>query len=387
MKTESEDIISKINSNVFFKEFTFDENDFYPVDGKKELADNILWLDNLLFLIQIKERNPKEVKTRETENNWFQNTVLKKAKRQIKTSLDFFSRYNEIIVKNRKKKSFDVSKIKTESAKKIIIYVPNSNLLDEVNNNLKFYESKDVGNIHLFSSKNYFIICKFLITPTEVNDYLNFRERFYAVHRSAKNTYSEQYLLAHFLNTEDESVIREEYLESLSLLESDIEDYDMYGVIDSFQDRIRVEEQKESTGYYQIIGEIAKLKRYELLEFKSRFFTIIDDARNNDFSLPYRFTSLRTGCGFVFIPLSEDKAEYWENALLNFTEMYKYKRKLTKCVGIVSFKKGDYYDFNWCFLDFEWEYKEELEKAVKSESEFYGEFGEVKELKRYKFKK
>jgi len=87
MTKQSENIVTKISSNVFYKEFTFDKNDFYPQDGKKELADNVLWLDNLLFVIQVKERNPKEIKSEEDENKWFNNTVLKTAKNQIKKSV------------------------------------------------------------------------------------------------------------------------------------------------------------------------------------------------------------------------------------------------------------------------------------------------------------
>lgn len=59
MPTDSENLVAGISSNVFYKEFTFDKNDFYPEDGKKELADTVLWLDDLLFIIQVKERKPQ----------------------------------------------------------------------------------------------------------------------------------------------------------------------------------------------------------------------------------------------------------------------------------------------------------------------------------------
>ena len=53
--TNSESIISQINSNVFFKEFTFSKNDFKELNTnqKLEFADNVVWLDTLFFIYQI----------------------------------------------------------------------------------------------------------------------------------------------------------------------------------------------------------------------------------------------------------------------------------------------------------------------------------------------
>ncbi|MGV3588053.1 MAG: hypothetical protein ACO1OF_13690 [Adhaeribacter sp.] len=385
MKTESEDLISAINSKIFFREFTFDKNDFYPKDGKKELADNVLWLDDLLILIQIKERNKHEIKTRREENNWFKNTVLKKAKNQIKDSLDFFNRYKIIPIKNRREKILDISNIDPKGAKKIIIYKPNSDLLDNNNRYLKFYNSNDVGIIHLFESEDYFWICKFLITPTELGEYLDFRERLYLKHRDIVNIYPEQYILGHFLNTSDETFINEQYIYSISNLMHDVDEYDLINIIDSFGDKIRVPEQQESTQYYMILKEIVKLKRYELKEFKTRFVQMIEDVKHDNFSLPYRFAVSRTKCGFVFIPLLKEKSEFWKNALLNSTEIFKYKHRLKRCVGVIAFKNGEYFDLNWTFFEYKWEYDKDFDDEVKRESEFYGG-GELKKVERYKLK-
>src|SRR5690625_3116747 len=95
MTTESENIVAKISSNLFYKEFTFDKNDFYPEDGKKELADTVLWLGDLLFIIQVKERNPNEIKSEAEENAWFDNKVLKKAKEQIANSIEYLNKRSE----------------------------------------------------------------------------------------------------------------------------------------------------------------------------------------------------------------------------------------------------------------------------------------------------
>ncbi|MGQ4004314.1 hypothetical protein QIW57_06095 [Francisellaceae bacterium CB52] len=146
-----------------------------------------------------------------------------------------------------------------------------------------------------------------------------------------------------------------------------------------------VEEQKEAMDYHTILKEIVSLKRYELLEFKKRFKQMFEDIKYKRFSMPYRFASNRLNCGFVFISLLDDKVEYWQNILQNSMEKFKYKHKLNKCIGVIAYKVEGCFDINWGFMQGDCAYNEELEKAFKSDEEFYGE-GEIKQLERYNLK-
>lgn len=386
MTTKSENIVAKISSNVFYKEFTFDKNNFYPEDGNKELADTVLWLGELLFIIQVKERNPNEIKTQKEENDWFDNIILKKAKKQITNSIEYINKYSEIKIKNMRSHSIDISKANKNGINKIIIYMLNNSPVSDEKKSIKFYESKQSGNIHIFSINDYLLICKYLITPTELDEYLKFRERFYLKHKEKITLYPEQYILGHFLNTEDESIIQEQYIESFSKLEDNFIDFDISWLLNIFQEKLQTKEQKESENYYPILTEIASLKRNELFEFKNRLKKIIEDVKTQNFSFPYRFNSPRTNCGFVFIPLLDDKIEYWENVLINCTSIYKYKRKLNKCIGVLAYKMEDFFDINWAFINENYSYNKKLEEAVKKEADFYGE-GEIKKVERYKLKK
>lgn len=270
MKTKSENIVTRVNSNIFYKEFTFDKNNFVSDDGDtKELADNILWLDDLLFIIQIKERNPGDVKSKEDENNWFKNKVLNRAKSQISKSLKLFQENDKINIKNIRGHLLDISKVNIGRVKKIIIYMPNSSLISEENKSIKFYKSTQSGSINIFNIDDYSNICKTLITPTELNEYLEFRERFCLKH--GDNSYSEEYVLAHFLNTDDESDINRNYTEIFNNLAEDFEDFDVSSIIIPFPDKIFPRENSSPVDYHLILKEIAKLKRYELLEFKKRY--------------------------------------------------------------------------------------------------------------------
>ncbi|MBE7629583.1 hypothetical protein [Tenacibaculum piscium] len=166
--TESENLVTSINVNVFFKEFTFYKNEFYSENGKKELelADNVLWLDDLLFIFQTKERNHEN--SIKGVDSWFKNKILNQAKRQITNSIKYFNKYENILVKNCRNQLIDVSGANLDNVKKIIIYKVDEQL-NEKNKNTKFYESSLSGNIHLFNIEDYYHICKYLVTPYEVD--------------------------------------------------------------------------------------------------------------------------------------------------------------------------------------------------------------------------
>ena len=49
-----EEKISSLNQNIFLKEFTYSKNKFSPTPSSEfELADNIIWLRDLLIVFQL----------------------------------------------------------------------------------------------------------------------------------------------------------------------------------------------------------------------------------------------------------------------------------------------------------------------------------------------
>ena len=131
--------------------------------------------------------------------NWFKSKVLKKAVKQIKDTLNYLDVHQSITIENEKGYILNVSDArKCENINKIIIYDPNDDFPEKLKL-CKFYESSEVGNIHLFHMEDYFHICKYLITPSEVSEFLDFREDFYEFYKDGVNRVHEQYLLGHFL--------------------------------------------------------------------------------------------------------------------------------------------------------------------------------------------
>lgn len=366
-KTNTEKIVTEINSNVFFKEFTFSENDFREniTNQKLEFADNVIWIDEILFVFQIKDReniNQDDVK-------WFNNKILKKAVSQIKDTLKYISDYPEVIIENEKGHKLDIIKASNcQNIKKIIVYTPNPDFPENLRN-LKFYNSQKIGLVHLFHSEDYYWICKYLLTPSEIEEYLDFRENLYLANVNNSLLLPEQYFLSHFMETLDVSHLNPKYIENLNKIPNENEEFDLKLFLNSITGNFTGLSYNEE--YYPIIKEIAKLNRTELIEFKKRFKKAMEKCDAKIFIKPYRFFSQRTDCCFVFIPLNFDNRKSWENILKNLVVLNKYDLKAKKSIGFICFKSElnlkDYQTY-WFYFEKDWEFSQEINDYISKES-------------------
>ncbi|UII26879.1 hypothetical protein LVD15_00130 [Fulvivirga maritima] len=80
-----------------------------------ELADNFVWLDDFLFIFQIKGRNEKATGSVE---KWYKKKVRNVAVGQIKNSLEYLNSFKQIKVQNEKGHEFDVSEARNISPTK-----------------------------------------------------------------------------------------------------------------------------------------------------------------------------------------------------------------------------------------------------------------------------
>lgn len=363
--TESELYIAKLNSNVFFKEFTYSSTKF-KIDEKGqelELADNVVWLDDLLQITQIKERNKSGDSN---DENWFKSKVLRKAVKQIKDTISYFEIYKNISIPNERGHVFNLSEAGKLEPIKIVIYLPGDSFPDSLRFK-KFYESKDVGLIHLFHIEDYLWICKYLITPYEIKDFLQFREAMFKFNGTNLNNLPEQYVLGHYIESYENFNINPKYIENISKLVDDFESFNIFPIIENFK-RLILKTTGE-THYYFILKELAKLDRSGLRGFRERFDLALKTAKNQESDTPYRMTSLNSQCGFVFIPIKIERKSKCKNALQNYTLIHKYEQKLDKAVGMICYFNPEekYHDIFWTYIKYEWEYDEELEKIIKGD--------------------
>lgn len=360
----SERIITQINWNVFFKEFTFDKNDFIVADNNKvELADNVLCIDDLLIIIQIKERDNK-IGSAPIEK-WFENKVLKKAKNQIKNTLRFLDTQRAIAISNGYDQQFEIIRSNIRRIHNIIIYHSTIEPPETVYK-YKFYLSKDRIFIHIFTSEDYSNLCRYLVTPSELNDYLLFRQHLLLENPDA-GLLPEQYFLAHFFQKPEDPTIVADYITTLpDICEAIEKDYSFYlgGLIKMLHDTLK---EKGTLDYIHIVKEFAKLNRFELKAFKERLLQIIQTEVSDIPMTMKRCASLRTDCGFVIMKLNPSNETRHFEALKRFTLIFKYKWKLSKCIGLIVKRENEYLDLDWCYMEGAWKYDDMLQRLIEQE--------------------
>ena len=193
--TFSEEFITRINQNVFYREFTFDRTEIITEQNNRvELADNILWIDDMLIVFQIKERNELNSKGQSNIENWFSNKVLKKAKDQIKNTNTWIRSCSTVELRNSNGQVLTMHPEDIGKIINIIIYHVDTPLPDSFVPEIK-HRTQDGLFIHILSSEDYYQICRYLITPSELYDFLKFREDLLSDYPHIKNT--KKYILEH----------------------------------------------------------------------------------------------------------------------------------------------------------------------------------------------
>ena len=364
-----EEDIAKLNEHFFFQEFTFSKNQFSPKPGEEvELADSLIWLDDIAVVFQLKERNLSDNPTADGERKWFDKKVVGVATKQIRDTLKYLNTSHQIKLENHRGHQYCLNPSNIGTIHKVVCYATAFELPDECSRR-KYHKSSTADVIHLFSAGDYLGIVQTLLTPSELSEYLRFREELFNKWGRECESVPEQALVGHYLCGDIDSAPSMRFVSALESLSTRADEWDMSGIIKNFPDRITTDNQP--TDYYLIVAEIAKLKRNELRHFKMRFQLAMEKCRNDEFVLPYRIASPTTGCAFLFIPLESEFIEQRQQGLTNLTVACKYDLKTDKCVG-VSFapEDGGWYAVEWCYLEFPWEEDLEIDRRLEKSNPF-----------------
>ncbi len=375
--------IASLNEHFFFEEFTYSTNTFRPGPSTElELADSIIWLDDMLVVFQLKEREKISKTLPNREARWFERKVIGRGTKQIRDSVKYLGAHRNIVLRNHRGHRFELKSDAIAGMHKVICYLGNSHL-PEVCRRTKFHLSRTAGTIHVIAAQDYLGVVRTVLTPFELSEYLAFRQELIEKWGDAVSPVPEPALVGQYLEGDANRKPDRAFMDVLTALDDRADEWDMSGIIKQFAERVTTE--GHATEYYPVLKELAKLKRNELREFKARFRLSMEKCRSGEFALPYRMASPRTDCGFVFIPLTEDVVEVRKQGLMNLTLACKYDLKVPKCVG-VSFcpEEGGWFSVEWCYMEHPWRYDEELEKALKGNNPFR----EVKtaKLRRYEFR-
>ncbi len=236
--TNLESNVSSLHENYFFKEFTYSNNTFYDTRGQEvELADNVIYLDGLTIIFQLKERSSKDFTNQEAEQKWFERKVLGKGIKQVKDTLVYLNQNTQIPLKNQQGDDFILSESSVTQIHKIIVYSASENLLDEYKYK-KFHISKTAGVIHIFSIDVYREIIGILMTPAEVSEYFLFRETLIRKWGGLINSLPEGALIGQYFSEEHDKQPNRDFIKYIFAIDHKVEDWDVTGIIHSFKKRL-----------------------------------------------------------------------------------------------------------------------------------------------------
>lgn len=363
-----EQYTSELNSNIFFREFSFARNKFFP-EPKRELefADHVVWLDDILLVFQCKERNISRDTNSDDEEKWFNDNVVRDATKQIRDTLTYLKKYKEIKLTNDRNHIFNIATARLKSIDKIVLYLAHETLPINCRNK-KHHNSRSVGFIHIFDIEDYKGICDTLVTPMEIHNFLSYREKLITQWEKETACLPEYAILGHFLYGDlsiEPSIESKKYLIALK---DNRAEWDFTNIGRIFADRKVIT--NDPHNYYEIVTELAKLNRSVLKIFKERFELVKEKAMKNELVLPYRMTT-PDRVGFVFVPITQAMINKRTQGLSNFTLAHKYDQKLSKCIGLsISPDSNEYFYVEWCYIEFPWVCDEEMEKKLKENFPF-----------------
>jgi len=367
-----ENYVADLNSLAFWQEFTFAQNKFSPRPGKEfELADNLVWLGNYACVLQLKQR-AEETDNPITEQSWFLKKVLGKATSQVRDTLRFLEEHEQIRIINKRGHAFDVRCAELEEITKIVVFL-GGRALPEVCWKTNHYVNRTAGFIHILAAHDYFGILEKLRVPEDIRRYFAYREEVTPRLRKARISVDEADILGAFIG--EENLPSSKSHKILRRLVQDLEDFDISGLIGNLHDHIQRTGQPYE--YYSIMLEFARVPRSGWREVMVRFKKSLEAVRTKQFTRPFRLTFPATDCTFMIAPLDPEiiatGPEGEKKRLLglrNLTHAAIYDAKVSKGVGILISKDGDYVQIDWSLLNMPWKPDREMDRRIAANNPF-----------------
>ncbi|MGO9430117.1 hypothetical protein [Rhodoblastus sp.] len=360
-------IAKELHSLLFLEEFVFSRTKFSPPSGSElELADAVVMLGDALLIFQIKERSPNHAGDTQAESRWFKKEVLGKATKQVRDTLRYLQTYSEIRVPNERGRVFNLAGTAFAEILKVVVYQPTPNLPDDCRS-VRHYVSKTAGFIHIVDAHDYLELSRTLRVPEEVVRFFKYREMLLTNFTECAGL-PESVIAGHFIGGDPNELPTVASARHLHRLVQDEEEWNLAPFLRGLHDHLSVPGIGDD--YYDILIEFAKLPRSAWRKVKERILLCVEKAKKDEFARPYRITFPRTDCGFVFIPVLSELVmrSDWPTIRLRgiqqLTQAHKYDQHLSKCIGILVAKDGDYFDILWCLVAHPWTEDSEFQKAL-----------------------
>jgi hypothetical protein len=365
-------IASVLNSLLFFEEFVFAKNKFIP-NGQSEVefADAVVALDDVLIIMQIKER--VGAGDADAERKWFEKKVIGSATKQVRDTLQYFGSYDDISIANERGRKFNLAAKGYSEVLKIVVYRGSANLPDDCKLR-KFHRSETVGFIHVIEAEDYLEMARVLRVPEDMIRYLRYRELMITKFPDQCRALPEASMLGGYVGDGDDSPPRFNSYENLHRMVLDEETWDISECLRTLRDN--TSHPAYENDYYEILQEFIRLPRSAWRDFKVRLQKCIEKVQADEFAQPYRMACPARDIGFMFLPITSDflrgdkDEEAKINGLITFTQLHKFDQRLRKCIGILVSKKGEFFDVQWCKIVEDWVDDAELRARLDADSPF-----------------
>ena len=345
-----EDITLHLNANVFTRTFSFSSAQL-PVlaSPPPPLADHVVLVDGVGLVMDLCERKGRaRLKSAEIER-WFANEVLRKGIDRIRHTRDLLRSYDGISLVNSRGHRVSVAPTGLDDVSSLILhrspraggYVPP-----------RFRKSRKTGFVHIMRDSEYFGIGEHLVTPSELVDYLKFRQEILSRTFPVPPDVSEAALLGQYLFEELDAPADARYETAGRAFRGNPNDWAFSYVLQNLSTQIarRDDESVEAT-YQRILAELARLQRAELRELKTHLRLSLEAVRADRFELPYRVTCSATQCCFLVLPGSAEFRLRAREALESLALASKYELGLQKQVSVAMWRSGEIIDIDWLYTE------------------------------------
>jgi len=343
-----EQFVARLNSNVFFGEFAFPSAHLkIPGRGEVELADHLVLLDDIGLIFQLKERDESAPSTAEALANWFKAKVRRKAVQQVGDTRRMLIEHAGAAIPNDRGEPVLLPLTPPSHVACVVVYAAPAHPSFQPP---RFHVSKTAGFVHFIHADDYLGVCQALATPTEVLDYLTFREQAVPSIALAPAAVPEAALVGQFMGGDLSAVPNARFAGVIDALLDDRDDWDLSFLTAQLGSKIIfIEGSHADNSHHRILAELAKLSRSELGEIKARLRLTLEAVERDELRLPYRFTSPRTGCGFLLFPVTTALRSTYRIALNNYSIASKHEQALTKHISAAVMKHGSSIDIVWAF--------------------------------------
>lgn len=295
--TNSEKLLSSFSENYFYKELVYSQLKFVPDGGTEiELADLIINLEDVILAIQLKERNEEDrTQDKNIEEKWLKKKC-KKAKEQIKDTISYIKTEKVSFVNARGKRTMINS-----DAEIVPLVVFENKSICKYEHLLRSHRN-DGLTVNCMSLDDFKYMCRQLLSPLEIIEYIKWRKEFYNKSGSINLLVTETHKGFLLSKPQKNEMLVQQYLYEQygeAVLSEDKLYYELFRqYVSVLYEHMKVE--SELNGCYEVVKLLAHLYRDEIKCFVERVEKVLLIAKSKRFEIVGTLRNVKKEYAIVF---------------------------------------------------------------------------------------